>query len=161
MINKRYRIILTVSLVFLLMNVTIVSCTSDLLRTSKTSSVIEKGNEEVLGKVTCIDENTLTLAIGNESNSEILKEENIDVEEEEKDNENAELNNILFELSGEEKAIEILDDSLIKVEKGNKIAKGKLSDIRLGNVLSIQYDESNNIILVLIKDSSKYANEIE
>lgn len=59
-----------------------------------------------------------------------------------------------FTLTGEEKTIDITDDSIITVEKGSKTLSGTLEDISIGEILSFTYDDSGNISSVLVKSNN-------
>lgn len=163
MIGEKYKVILTICLIFLIVNVSLVSCTGNLLNAAETSSIDEVGNEEILGRVTCIDKNTITLAIGHESNLAIINEDSEDVSEKDQNNYSQEVEEdmIAFELTGEEKTVEITNDSVIKIENEISITDGELNDITIGCILSVQYNESNNIVSILIKNNNKYLSELE
>lgn len=56
----------------------------------------------------------------------------------------------LFVESGESLTITIEDESLIKIMSGSETTTGSLSDIAVDSILSIQYDDSQNITSITV-----------
>lgn len=58
----------------------------------------------------------------------------------------------LFEESGETLTITVDDESIIQLMSGSETTTGSLSDIAVDTILSIQYDDSNNITSITIQN---------
>jgi len=59
-----------------------------------------------------------------------------------------------FKLSGEEKTFEIKSEGVISVTKGNKTISGTLSDITIGEILSVTYDSTGNVSGITVKSNN-------
>lgn len=63
-------------------------------------------------------------------------------------------NTTTFELSGEEKTIDISNEDLITVTKGSKTISGTLADITIGEILSVTYDSTGNISGITVESNN-------
>jgi len=59
-----------------------------------------------------------------------------------------------FILSGEEKVIDITNEAIVTVTKGSKTISGNLTDITIGEILSISYDSSGKISGITVKSNN-------
>lgn len=61
----------------------------------------------------------------------------------------------MFEESGETLTITVEDESLIKIMSGTESTTGSLSDITVDTILTIEYDDSDNITSITIQSAAK------